>query len=256
MITESFDTRTEALIDPSIKEDAVKVDACIITFSHEIEKYVCERFNCEQIATFYAATGKTPVWRFTYGGKTFAFFKNYIGAPAYVALLEDSRVELNCDKYILFGGAGCLNKEIARGKVMVPTAAYRDEGTSYHYAPPSDFIDAENAPVVEAFMQEAGLPYAMGKTWTTDAFYRETKAEVERHKAEGCISVEMEFAGAQAWAKFRGKQLYGFFTSGDLLDAPKWDYRKPKDGVSGTQHDVGHFDIALELAHYVASLED
>ncbi len=38
------------------------------------------------------------------------------------------------NRYIVFGGAGCLNKEIAHGKVMVPTFYYRDEGTSYHYA--------------------------------------------------------------------------------------------------------------------------
>jgi uridine phosphorylase len=56
------------------------------------------------------------------------------------------------DKYIVFGGSGCLNKEIARGKVMIPTAAYRDEGTSYHFAPASDYIDVKNSDVVAAFM--------------------------------------------------------------------------------------------------------
>lgn len=34
---------------------------------------------------------------------------------------------LTTDKYIVFGGSGCLNKEIARGRVMVPTEAYRDQ---------------------------------------------------------------------------------------------------------------------------------
>ena len=51
----------------------------------------------------------------------------------------------------MFGGSGCLNKEIARGKVMVPTAAYRDEGTSYHYASASDYIEVRNADKVAEY---------------------------------------------------------------------------------------------------------
>ena len=78
---------------------------------------------------------------------------------------------------------------------MVPTAAYRDEGTSYHYAPAADWIAVKNAGTVAAFMEEVGLPYVLGKTWTTDAFYRETRGNFERRKADGCVSVEMECAG-------------------------------------------------------------
>ena len=51
-------------------------------------------------------------------------------------------------------------------------------------------------------------------------------------------------------ADFRNLDLYVFFTSGDLLDAPEWDSRFEADGDKG-QHDVGHFRMALELAKYV-----
>lgn len=78
------------------------------------------------------------------------------------------------NKYIVFGGSGCLNKEIAHGKVMIPTEGYRDEGTSYHYAPASDYITIKNADVVATFMKENEIPFVKGKTWTTDSFYRET----------------------------------------------------------------------------------
>ena len=134
---------------------------------------------------------------------------------------------------------------------MVPTEAYRDEGTSYHYAPAADYIRMKNADTVAAFMKENGIPHVMGKTWTTDAFYRETVNNFEKHKADGCISVEMESAAVQAVCDFRGLELYAFFTSGDLLDAPEWDARRKEGQVKGTQHDTGHFDIAIELARYV-----
>ena len=251
MITDTFDNLSPAIINPQVKPDAPEVDVCIVTFSHEIEKHVAEKYASGEIASLWCATGRTPVYLIEKSGKKFAFYKTYVGAPITTGLMEDTISELKCSKYILFGGAGCLNKEIAHGKVMVPTAAYRDEGTSYHYAPASDYIDVPNAPVVEAFMKENGIPYVLGKTWTTDSFYRETKNNFEKRKADGCISVEMECAGVQAMCTFRGLDLYPFFTSGDLLDAPEWDDRG-KNYRSGGQHDVGHFDIALALADFIS----
>lgn len=252
MITESFDNRSQAIISPQRKADAPQVDACILTFSHVIEEFVLANYACRQIASLWSATGMTPVYCIGYKGRKFAFYKTFIGAPACVATVEDSLAEIRTDKYILFGGAGCLNQEIAHGKVMVPTEAYRDEGTSYHYAPAADYISVKHAETVAAFMQKNGIPYVKGKTWTTDAFYRETVNNFAKRKAEGCISVEMECAALQAMCDFRDLNLYAFFTSGDLLDAPEWDSRRKAGETAGTQHDTGHFDIALELARYVA----
>ena len=62
----------------------------------------------------------------------------------------------------------------------------------------------------------------------------------------------MECAALQAMCNFRGIELYTFFTSGDLLDAPKWDPRHKKGEIENTQHDSGHFDIALALAEYIS----
>lgn len=252
MITDTFDNQSDAIINPTIKNDAPKVDACILTFSHVIEQFVLSHYDCKPIASFHFATGETPIYCIEYKGKRFAFYKTYVGAPACVGTVEDTLSEIQTHRYIVFGGAGCLDKEIAHGKVMVPTEAYRDEGTSYHYAPAADYITIKNADIVAEFMVENGIPYVKGKTWTTDAFYRETVNNFAKHKADGCISVEMECAALQAMCDFRGLQLYTFFTSGDLLDAPKWDERRTEGQTEGTQHDAGHFDIALELAHYVA----
>ena len=251
MITETFDNQSRAIINPQINENAPVVDACILTFSHVIEAFVLSNYDCKQIASFWFATGETPIYQIEYKGKKFAFYKTYVGAPACVGTVEDTLSSIRTNKYIVFGGAGCLNKEITHGKVMVPTEAYRDEGTSYHYAPASDYIAVKNNNVVADFMEKNGIPYVKGKTWTTDSFYRETVNNFEKRKADGCISVEMECAGLQAMCDFRALNLYMFFTSGDLLDAPEWDKRHKRGEIQGTQHDSGHFDIALELARYV-----
>ena len=251
MITDSFDNQSKAIINPCTNENAPKVDACILTFSHVIEEFVLKNYDCKQIAFFKFATGITPIYRINYKGKVFAFYKTYVGAPACVGSVEDTLSVIKTDKYVVFGGAGCLNKEIAHGKVMIPTEAYRDEGTSYHYAPASDYITIKNADIVAKFMHENGIPYVKGKTWTTDSFYRETVNNFQKHRADGCISVEMECSALQAMCDFRGLNLFTFFTSGDLLDAPKWDERHKSGELKGTQHDSNHFDIAIELARYI-----
>lgn len=251
MIIHSFDNQSEAKINPHLKENAPVLDACIVTFSYLIEQFVLEHYDCKKIGQLYSVTGNTPVYQIDFNGKKFAFYKSFVGAPACAGAIEDTLSEIKTNKYILFGGCGCLNRDITHGRVMVPTEAYRDEGTSYHYAPAADYIKVKNVGIVAKFMEENGIPYVKGKTWTTDAFYRETVNNFEKRKADGCISVEMECAGVQAMCDFRDLELYVFFTSGDLLDAPKWDARCKEGEFAGTQHDTGHFDIALALADYV-----
>ena len=252
MITDSFDNGSYAIINPRIREDAPAADACIITFSHVIEDYVRKHYDLKRIGESVAVTGNLPIYQFRHNGKTFAFLKTYAGAPACVATIEDTLSVFRTDRYVVFGGCGCLNREIAHGKVIVPTAAYRDEGTSYHYAPASDYITVRNAGVAAGFMKESGIPFAMGKTWTTDSFYRETAGNFEKRKAEGCISVEMECAAIQAMCDFRKLNLYMFLTCGDLLDAPEHLFRRGDEAYRGTQHDAAHFEIALSLAGYAA----
>jgi hypothetical protein len=123
MITDSFDSKTEEIIKVQRNENAMKVDACIITFSHEIVEFVLENFDCVLIGNLYSSNGANPVYRLEYEGKTFAFYMSYVSAPACVADMEDTLSLIHTNKYVVFGGAGCLNKEIARGKIMVPTEA-------------------------------------------------------------------------------------------------------------------------------------
>ena len=92
---------------------------------------------------------------------------------------------------------------------VVPTGAIRDEGTSYHYAPPSREIGPTPAALrsIEETLARRGLPYVGGLTWTTDAPYRETRGKVERRVAEGCITVEMEAAALYTFVRVAGAKV-------------------------------------------------
>lgn len=112
MITDSFDKESIAKINPKIREGLPSVNACIVTFSYMIEKFVLENYKCKQIGQIYFATGTTPIYEIDYNGKKFAFYKTYVGAPACVATIEDTLSEIKTNKYIVFGSCGCLDKEI------------------------------------------------------------------------------------------------------------------------------------------------
>ena len=106
--------------------------------------------------------------------------------------------------------------------------ALRDEGTSYHYLPPSRTV-TPSAQAVEALaktLEERGLTYAMCKTWTTDGFYRETAELVKYRRSEGYSVVEMECAALFACAKFRGAHIAQLlYTADTLANVESYDTR-------------------------------
>ena len=243
MITDSFDNKSPALINPILKGDVTKCDVVIATFSNEIEDFVVNKFNANKVNESKCVNGISPIYTFNYKNKTFGFYKTMLGAPASVGMLEEVSIRFDCKKFVVFGSAGTLDKS-CYGKVMVPTFAYRDEGTSYHYAKAEDWVEIKNSKIVSDFMEKYKIPYKAGKTWTTDAFYRETKNNIEKRQKDGCIAVDMECSAMQCASDFRGLDLYYFFLSGDLMDAPEWDEK----GLREANHNFKNFDIALNLA--------
>lgn len=116
---------------------------------------------------------------------------------------------------------------------MLPSAAVRDEGTSYHYYPPSRSIEVEPGVVrkLESVLQRHNVRYEVGKTWTTDAIYRETPGKIDARRSEGCITVEMECAAFLAVAKFRGVTFGQYFVAGDDVSGDEWDPRRGGEGL-------------------------
>ena len=247
MITESFDNKSEAIINPVPNKKRIKCDVCLVTFTNEIIEYAKRNFKLKEAGTFGVVNGNNYVYYFKYKKKMIGLYMTLIGAPASVGIMEDVSCLIDTKKFIVFGSCGCLNKEKAYGKIVVPTKAYRDEGTSYHYKKPADYIKIKNSEIVSDFMKRNHIPFAKGKIWTTDAFYRETKNNFSKRKEEGCLAVDMECSALQALCDFRGFDLYYFFQSGDLLDAPEWDNEK----LSYANHNLEKFDIALHLAEEI-----
>ena len=96
--------------------------------------------------------------------------------------------------------------------------------------------DADVIERLEACFERCGHPYVKGKTWTTDAIYRETAEVIAERKETGCLCVEMECAAAMAVAKFRDIPFAQFLYGADNLDSDSWESRDLTEyGLSGAE---------------------
>src|SRR5262249_22905632 len=79
----------------------------------------------------------------------------------------------------------------------------RDEGTSYHYAAPSDYSEADAHLVATtlAALEASGLHAIVGSSWTTDAPFRETAQAIEAALSKRVLAVVMEDADRYSFAK-------------------------------------------------------
>lgn len=228
MLLEEFDPTYDAIINPEMIVSRIDhfPEVTVSCFSKHLFESVLSLFDAEKIAEIQSAVGSNPIYRVEYKGKMFALFQSYVGEPFCVDQYEDLMV-MGSRRLILLGNCGVLDRSIQDCGIIIPTRAIRDEGTSYHYAKPSDTIEV-NKKYREAFkevLRDCGYPFVEGTTWTNDACYRETKEKVRRRKGQGAICVEMECAGMQALCDFRGTEFFQFFYAGDNLDHSTWEPR-------------------------------
>ncbi len=211
MLLTEFDRDPNAVIDPGMIFEPMPdfPETVIAVFSHQLFGAVQRFLGGKILAETHDVDGVWPVYEVVYKEKRFGFCKARLGAPACVGYFEDV-IALGAKRIILLGNCGVLDKEIRDCGIILPTKAIRDEGTSYHYAPAADFIDvnAKYAAEFLSVLEEFGYPCVRGITWTTDAFYRETRAKVAARKAMGAVCVEMECAAMQAMCDFRGGGVF------------------------------------------------
>jgi uridine phosphorylase len=222
-----FDPTPEALIEPGrIIKPINPPEHCVLCFFQEVITKVCEEHNAKVIARQKWEHGEHPLYELSVNGKRLAVKHPGVGSPMAAGMLEEA-IARGCRKFVACGGAGVLNKEIAVGHIVVPSSAVRDEGTSYHYLPPAREVGADPGGVaaVEKVLKGRGCPYIVGKTWTTDAPYRETPEKIRRRRSEGCLTVEMEAAAFFAVARFRGVMFGQMLYGGDDVSGTKWDTR-------------------------------
>jgi len=200
-----------------------------LLFSDAIEKLLAEYPH--KVVSHLKSEGLIlPVYELDYNGEPIVLIQAIVGAPLAAGHLEELTA-LGCRKYMACGGCGVLQNDIAVGHLIIPVSAVRDEGTSYHYIAPSREVEMDErmVKIIEETLAENKIPYIKGKTWTTDAFFRETPAKIKRRKDEGCIAVDMEASAFIAVAKYLDVSFGQIFYAGDNLGGDEWDGRQWHD---------------------------
>ena len=196
--------------------------------------------------------GRLPWYIYEESGVRVGVMLASIGASMIVGNLEELKAK-GFQNFIVFGTCGVLDRSIAVDKIILPSSALRDEGTSYHYAPASDEISyhSELLLTMEEALDQAGIEHVQTKTWTTDAFYRETAAKVKRRLTAGAMVVDMEASAIMAWANFRQAKVYQFFYTADYVDHHKneWDVRREER----TADSMTFFEVAMAIARKLES---
>ena len=219
-------------------------ETIVITFQDETFRVLEQLCPTEVVAKHHAGRD-IPIYRLNWNGRSIGICQTLLGGPGTVGLLEEA-LAMGAKKVLLYGSCGVLDSALVAGHFILPTAAYRDEGVSYHYLPVGDYVDIPTAERLGEIFDGLNLPYVKGRVWTTDAFYRETRNNMAKRKADGCVAVDMECASAMAVGQFRGAEVYQFLYAEDSLDGDAWD-RRTMGAVPASSYEK-YLRVALEAA--------
>ena len=222
-----FDSTKAAVIGPTHEKLDLRLPKkCVFAFLGDYIDEYASKTNTRKVSEFVSATKRYPIYVTEYKGEKITLCQAPVGASPSAQIL-DWLIGYGVREIISAGSCGALEK-FPESTFLVPYKALRDEGTSYHYAPPSRYaeISANARKAIKETILEHGIKYTEVVTWSTDGFYRETKEKVAYRKSEGCSVVDMESSALAACADFRGA-IWGMilYTADSLADIDKYDER-------------------------------
>jgi uridine phosphorylase len=176
----------------------------------------------------------TALDMFTLAGRTVGIVGCAVGAP-FAVLIAEQLFASGCQLLVSVTSAGQITPAGPTPYFVIIDRALRDEGTSYHYAAPSEYSHADPglvAMAVAAFNSK-GLSVTVGPSWTTDAPFRETAEAIAAARAKGVLAVEMEAAALYAFAQAVNKQVLCLAHVTNTMGQTEQDFEKGEaDGTA------------------------
>lgn len=190
---------------------------------------------------------------FREGGHEYGILGCAVGA-AFAVLVAEELFASGCRLLLSMTSSGQILPVQAPPYFIVIDRALRDEGTSYHYLPPSDFSEAavHLTQLARDALTAAGIPIQSGATWTTDAPFRETEMAIDAAINAGILAVEMEAAALYAFAKARDCEVLCFAHVTNQMGRIEGDFEK--GAADGAEESLNV--IALTAASWRAESGD
>jgi len=189
-------------------------------------------------------TRKSPGWacyhttldEVDHAGETLGIVGCAVGA-SFAVLVAEQLFASGCRFVVSVTSAGQLRDLGPTPYFVLIDRALRDEGTSYHYLPPTMFARADPAlaDVVMGAVASGPLTVHRGATWTTDAPFRETARAIAAAREQGAVAVEMEAAALYAFAQARNRAVICFAHVTNQMAQVEGDFEKGEaDGATAT----------------------
>ena len=167
-IINSYDN-SEEIVKAEIftKEQQKLPENAIVCFKKELIDEIENMKEFEEYSNIEVCGEKVKIYKTKVYGKDVIIYRTMVGGPATAMMMEEIHAR-GVQNFIFFGSCGELTSDLKKGAFIIPTAAYRDEGTSYHYMPASDFIEVKTATKLEEIFKKNKISYELTKTWTTE----------------------------------------------------------------------------------------
>ena len=183
----------------------------------------------------------TDLYVFHHEGHEYGIVGCAVGA-AFAVLIAEELFASGCQFLISMTSAGQVLPVRAPPYFIVIDRALRDEGTSYHYLPPSDYseADAQLTELARQALTAAGISVQVGATWTTDAPFRETQEAIDAAIQAGILAVEMEAAALYAFSQARNRSVLCFAHVTNQMGRIEGDFEKGNaDGAEESLKVIG-----------------
>ncbi|HYL47967.1 MAG TPA: nucleoside phosphorylase [Stellaceae bacterium] len=200
----------EALLREARRQKGIDAGAvpeiCILDPDGDIVRHLVTTRRAHRLAAWPCY--HTDLYTFEHEGLEYGIVGCAVGA-AFAVLIAEELFASGCGLLLSMTSAGQILPIQAPPYFIVIDRALRDEGTSYHYLPPTDYSMADNhlVELAKTSLMSFGVAVRVGATWTTDAPFRETAGAVEAAREAGILAVEMEAAALYAFAAARQKPV-------------------------------------------------
>ncbi len=205
---------------------------CLLDPDGDLVQYLLKT-GAAQTNPFWACY-HTQMYDFTHDGVDFGVVGCAVGA-SFAVLVAEEMFSSGCELLISITSAGQIVKAAEPPYFFLIERALRDEGTSYHYLPPSRY--SEINPTIGKELRRIFEPFddsmSFGASWTTDGPFRETEAAIRFAEAEGILGVEMEAAALYAFAQTQNKAVICFAQITNQMAQTENDFEK----------EDGHLDV-------------
>jgi len=228
-----LDLESESLVNPRemvrlftsahgvTEKDLSLPPVAVISFSPRVLKTLVQRAGGKRMMPWHGRHRRLYVADTPNGSVLLA--QSPYGASGAVILLEEL-FAFGVRRTVFVGYCGSIQDDIGIGEIVLPTRAVREEGTSYHYLPPTDACGPDEVLFrrLDRWLEEHGVVARKGPVWTTDALYRETKTKVTKYRADGVFAVDMETAAVFAVGKVRMRSVVAVLLVSDRLSSGVW----------------------------------